>query len=55
TKSTNVVLIGALAAGLDFDCATWEAIIAAHVPQKTIETNIAAFRAGFAFVKGATA
>ncbi|MEG0147169.1 MAG: indolepyruvate oxidoreductase subunit beta [Raoultibacter sp.] len=54
-KSTNVVLIGALAAGLDFDCATWEAIIAAHVPQKTIETNIAAFRAGFAFVKGATA
>ncbi|MEG0071663.1 MAG: indolepyruvate oxidoreductase subunit beta [Raoultibacter sp.] len=52
SKSTNVVLLGALAASLDFDYAAWENIIAAHVPQKTIEANIAAFRGGLSYAEG---
>lgn len=47
-KSTNVVLLGAMAAGLPFSQDSWEEIIAAHVPPKTVDANIAAFRAGLA-------
>ncbi|MEG1750300.1 MAG: indolepyruvate oxidoreductase subunit beta, partial [Raoultibacter sp.] len=36
SKSTNVVLLGGLASYLDFPVASWEEIIAAQVPQKTI-------------------
>lgn len=51
-KSTNVVLLGALAADMDFDLAIWEEQIAQRVPEKTIATNIEAFRCGVAFVQG---
>ena len=47
-KSTNVVLLGAMAAGLPFSQESWEEIISAHVPPKTVDANIAAFRAGLA-------
>ncbi|MEF9840983.1 MAG: indolepyruvate oxidoreductase subunit beta [Raoultibacter sp.] len=47
-KSTNVVLLGGLATHLCFEHASWEEIIAEQVPHKTIEGNIAAFRAGLA-------
>ena len=49
-KSTNVVLLGALATDMDFDRAIWEECIARRVPPKTVETNIAAFRSGVAYV-----
>lgn len=48
-KSVNVVLLGALATKLDFSQETWERVIAQRVPPKTVEANLAAFRAGFAF------
>ncbi|MEG0322680.1 MAG: indolepyruvate oxidoreductase subunit beta [Raoultibacter sp.] len=54
-KSTNVVLLGALAADMGFDLAVWEGQIAQRVPQKTIATNIEAFRSGVAFVQGGQA
>ena len=47
-KSVNVVLLGALAPKLDFPAEVWEETIAKRVPPKTIEQNIAAFRAGWA-------
>lgn len=47
-KSVNVVLLGALAPKLDFPVEVWEKTIAGRVPPKTIEQNIAAFRAGWA-------
>ncbi|WP_180326726.1 indolepyruvate oxidoreductase subunit beta [Raoultibacter phocaeensis] len=45
-KSANVVLLGALAAGMAFDPAVWEEQIALRVPPRTVDVNIAAFRAG---------
>lgn len=47
-KSTNVVLLGALAQKLPFPQETWEQVIADRVPPKTVEANLEAFRAGFA-------
>lgn len=47
-KSVNVVLLGALAPKLDFPVEVWEDTIAKRVPPKTVEQNIAAFRAGWA-------
>ncbi len=52
-KSTNVVLLGAMAAGLPFSQQSWEEIIAAHVPPKTVDANVQAFRAGLAAAQGA--
>lgn len=49
-KATNVVLLGALASRLDFSQDVWEQVIAHRVPSKTIDANIAAFRAGCSFV-----
>ena len=49
-KATNIVLMGALSRDLDFDAALWEDVIAKRVPPKTIESNLAAFRAGRAAV-----
>lgn len=49
-KAVNIVLLGALSAELDFDAALWEDVIAKRVPPKTVESNIAAFRAGRASV-----
>lgn len=51
SKTTNVVLLGALSAVLDFPADVWEATIAAHVPPKTVEVNLTAFKAGRAFVE----
>ena len=45
-KSTNVVLVGALSTALPFEAALWEDVIAGRVPPKTVEANLAAFRAG---------
>lgn len=50
-KAANVVLLGALSAALDFADEAWEDAIASHVPPKTEDTNIAAFRAGKAFIE----
>ncbi len=52
-KSVNVVLLGALATRLDFPEDAWESVIARRVPPKTVEANLAAFRAGLAFAQGA--
>lgn len=52
-KSVNVVLLGALATQLDFPVEAWEQVIAKRVPPKTIDANIAAFRAGYAFARSA--
>ena len=49
-KASNVVLLGALSARLDFPVEVWEATIAKRVPPKTIEANCAAFRLGRDFV-----
>lgn len=45
-KGTNVVLIGALSTSLPFTQEIWEETIANRVPPKTVEANIASFRAG---------
>ena len=44
--AANMVLLGALAARLEFLPETWEAVIATHVPARTVETNVRAFREG---------
>ena len=54
-KSVNVVLLGAMAPRLEFTQEVWERVIAARVPQKTVEANIKAFRAGLAFALEAAA
>ena len=51
-KASNVALLGALSAYLDFEPALWEEAISKRVPPKTIETNIKAFRDGRAFAQG---
>lgn len=48
-KTSNVVLLGALSARLDFPVSAWESVISKRVPPKTIEANLAAFRAGRSF------
>ncbi len=45
-KSANVVLMGALSVGLDFERESWEQVIAARVPPKTVEANLRAFELG---------
>ena len=45
-KTANVVLLGALSAHLDFPVDAWEHAISARVPEKTIDMNLSAFRAG---------
>ncbi|MGN0039069.1 MAG: indolepyruvate oxidoreductase subunit beta [Coriobacteriales bacterium] len=45
-KSTNVVLMGALSTALPFAQEVWEDVIAQRVPPKTVEANLAAFKAG---------
>jgi indolepyruvate ferredoxin oxidoreductase beta subunit len=45
-RSANVVLLGALSAGLPFAPEVWCDVIAKRVPPKTVEGNLAAFRAG---------
>ncbi len=50
-KASNVVLLGALAEELDFSEQNWIDAISAHVPQKTIDINLAAFEAGRTFAR----
>lgn len=50
-KTSNVVLLGALSARLDFPAEAWESTVAARVPAKTVEANLAALHAGRAFVE----
>ena len=45
-RSTNVVLVGALSTALPFSHEVWEDAIARRVPPRTVEANLAAFRAG---------
>lgn len=46
-KAVNTVLIGLLAASLDIPCEDWEAALAENVPEKLMEINLKAFRAGY--------
>ncbi|MDZ4169444.1 MAG: indolepyruvate oxidoreductase subunit beta [Coriobacteriia bacterium] len=45
-KSANVVLMGALSVGLEFDKSAWIDVIASRVPPKTVEANLRAFELG---------
>ncbi len=45
-KCMNVVLFGAMCDALGQDGIDWEEIVAATVPQKAVDINIKAFRAG---------
>jgi indolepyruvate ferredoxin oxidoreductase, beta subunit len=45
-KATNVVLMGALSKELPFAEETWIEVITKRVPPKTLEANLAAFKAG---------
>lgn len=45
-KSANVVLMGALSTALPFDDDVWCDVISKRVPPKTVEANLAAFKAG---------
>ncbi len=51
-KAGNVVLLGALSTALGFSDAVWEEVIVRRVPPKTVEANLAAFRAGASFASG---
>ena len=51
-KAGNVVLLGALSTALGFAPEVWEEVIVLRVPPKTVEANLAAFRAGAAFASG---
>ncbi len=45
-RSANVVLLGALSAGLPFAVETWRDVIAGRVPPNTVDANLAAFDLG---------
>jgi indolepyruvate ferredoxin oxidoreductase beta subunit len=46
------VLLGALSVGLPFEESAWRDVIAARVPAKTVEGNLAAFELGRAACQG---
>lgn len=50
-KCANVVMLGALSALLDFEEALWVDSVSASVPPKTVNVNVAAFRAGRSFAE----
>lgn len=45
-KSANIVLMGALSTGLDFDVSAWSDVISKRVPPKTVDANLRAFELG---------
>jgi len=45
-KSANVVLLGALSEGLPFSADLWREVIAARVPTRFVDANLAAFELG---------
>lgn len=50
-KTENVAILGALERSLGFGQDVWKRVIEKRVPPKTIEANLAAFDAGFAYAK----
>jgi indolepyruvate ferredoxin oxidoreductase, beta subunit len=54
-RASNVVLLGALSAALDFQPEEWEQAVAQFVPKKTIEVNLQAFRMGRTWIEEARA
>jgi indolepyruvate ferredoxin oxidoreductase beta subunit len=45
-KSANIVLMGALSTGLEFDESIWRDVISGRVPAKTVDANLHAFELG---------
>jgi indolepyruvate ferredoxin oxidoreductase beta subunit len=45
-RSANVVLLGAMSAGLPFDHSVWLDVLRTRVPPKTVDGNLAAFELG---------
>jgi indolepyruvate ferredoxin oxidoreductase beta subunit len=45
-RSANIVLLGAASFGLPFGVETWQQVIEARVPARTIEANLRAFALG---------
>ena len=52
-KTSNVVLLGALSARLDFPAEAWERAVEASVPPKTVDVNLRALAAGRGFALAA--
>lgn len=52
-KVFNTVVVGAAAKSLPFDKETWEDVIKATVPPKTVEMNLAAFHVGYSITNTA--
>ena len=51
-RVSNMVLLGALSAQIAVDAGVWLAVIARRVPERYLELNRAAFRAGRAYLEG---
>ncbi len=47
-KAQNIVLLGALVKAMGLEQVDWKSLIAAMVPKKAVELNLAAFDAGYA-------
>jgi len=45
-KVENIVLVGALSVFMDFPVETWEQVIRKLVPERYVDVNLSAFRAG---------
>lgn len=45
-KSANIVLMGALSIGLEFEEEAWRSVIASRVPPKSVDANLRAFELG---------
>lgn len=52
-RASNVVLLGALSAALDFKTGEWEKALTEFVPKKTIAVNLEAFRLGRSWIEKA--
>ena len=50
-KAANMVMLGALSYMLEFSDQSWQDCIREHVPPKTIEINIEAYKGGRAFAQ----
>jgi indolepyruvate ferredoxin oxidoreductase beta subunit len=46
SRSANVVLLGAMSVGLDFQVELWREVLEKRVPPKTVQANLAAFELG---------
>lgn len=52
-RASNVVLLGALSAALEFKAEEWEQALVQFVPKKTVEVNLEAFRLGRTWIEEA--